>query len=78
MTYDNGVVAGGEPVEAFECDLEEGSDHDDGEDEHADGFEAAAAHRVGVGVLARDEFRRRPDNSCGEEVKGCVDKAGKD
>lgn len=48
------VGGGSETVEAFESDLEEGSDHDDGEDEDADGFETAAADGVGVLVLSGD------------------------
>ncbi len=75
---DDTVVGAGQPVEALERDLEEGGDHDDGEDEDADGFEAAAPDGVGSFVLARDEFRGYPDYGGGEEVEGCVDEGGKD
>lgn len=75
---DDGVVAGGEAVEAFEGDLEEGGDHDDGEDEDANGFKTAAADRVGVLVLLGDEFCGCPDYSGGEEIESCVDKGSED
>lgn len=61
-----------EPVKAFERDLEEGGDHDDGEDEHANGFESSSADGIRVTVLAGDELGRGPDNGRAEEVEGCV------
>lgn len=65
-------AAAGEPVDAFDEDLEEGDDHDDAEDEHAEGLEAPAPDGIGVPVLALDEFRGRPDDGGGQEVEGCV------
>lgn len=66
------VIGAGEFVEAFESDLHEGGDHYDGEDEDADWFEAPAADRVGVLVVAADEAGGGPDDGCAEEVEGCV------
>ena len=40
------MVIRGEPIEAFERDLEEGRDHDDGEYEDANGLESSSADRV--------------------------------
>lgn len=51
---DDAVVRACKPVEALQRDLEEGGDHDDGEDEDADGFEAAPPDGVGGLVLAGD------------------------
>ena len=62
--HDGVVPPVGEPVDAFDEDLEEGDDHDDAEDEHANGLEAPAADGVGVLVLSLDELRRRPDDRC--------------
>ena len=73
---DDGVVIGGEALDALEEDLEEGGDHDDGEDEDAEGFEFAPADGVGVVVVAGDEARGGPDDGGGEEVEGGVDEGG--
>ena len=75
---DDIVVGPEERGQAFERDLEEGGAHDDGEDEHADRFEAAPADGVGVLVLARDEGGGDPDDGGGEEVERGVDKGGQD
>ena len=76
----DGVIgaAAGEPVDAFDEDLEEGDDHDDAEDEHADGLEAPPADGVGILVLALDELRGRPDDGRGEEIERCVHEGGED
>jgi len=53
---------GSQAGEGFQSDLEEGGYHYDGEDEDAEGFEAAATHGV-IFVIARssgDEQRCRP------------------
>lgn len=71
--FDHAVVRGEQAVETFQADLEEGGDHDDGEDQHADGLETASADRVRVLVLLRDESRRGPDDGGGEEVECSVD-----
>ena len=60
-----GVRAGAreELGDAFLEDLEEGDDHYDGEDEDAEGFEAAAANR---------EFVLEGADAVGNELVGCV------
>ena len=70
---DNAVIGAGQLVEAFEADLDKGGDHDDGEDEDADGFEAPAADGVGVGVVVADEACGCPDDSRTEEIERGVD-----
>lgn len=70
---DDGVIARGQTVEAFERDLEKGRYHYDGEDEDADRFEFPATDRVGVLVLSRDEFGGGPDDACRQEIEGGVD-----
>lgn len=67
-----------EALEALERDLEEGGDHDDGENEDPDRFEAAAADGIGILVLLGDEFCRSPDDGGAEEVKNCVNKRSED
>ena len=60
----------GEATEGFEGHLKEGCYHYDGEDEDAEGFEAAAADGVVfvIAGAAGDEERSCPDDKCGEEV----------
>ena len=58
--------------------MKEGRDHDDAEDQDADGFEAATADWIGVTVLPGDEEGGGPDDGGGEEVEGCVDERGQD
>jgi hypothetical protein len=73
---DNGVVGTRETRETFDADLAEGRDHDDGEDEDADGLETPAAHGVCVAVLSRNHPGCDPDDARAEEVEGCVDQTG--
>ena len=66
----------GESVEALERHLKEGGYHYDGKDEHANGFEPASPHRVGVFVASGDEFARGPYDRRAEEVQRSVDERG--
>ena len=62
-------------------DLQEGDDHDDGEDEDADGFETAAADWEFVreaGEVPCYEGVGGVDYEGAEEVEGGVDKGGEE
>ena len=74
--HDRVLLVGEEALEAFERYLEKGGYHDHGEDQDADGFETSPADRVGVLVLAGDEFGGGPDNGGGEKIEGGVDEGG--
>ena len=67
------MVGGGQPVEAFQRDLEEGGYHYDGEDKNAEWFETSPAHGVRVLVISRDELRGSPYDGGAQKVKSSID-----
>lgn len=75
---DHLMVGAHEAVARLDGHLPEGGDHDNGEDQHADGLQPPPAHRVLVLVLAADEPRRRPDNHSRQEVQGGIHQTRED